>query len=75
MVSQATAVPVISLCLNEVSKAVTKSANDPNDMVVPEIQEVWKVVAQITADPLVMYKRVKAIFFLLVSYTALFTTR
>ena len=69
------AVPVTSCCLNEVSKAVMKLANVPNNMVVPEIQEVQKVVAQVMANPLITYERAKAIFFLLVSYTALFTMR
>ena len=69
------AVPVTSRCLNEVSKVMMKSAKDLNEMVVPEMQEVLKVVAQVMADPLVMYERVKAIFFSSVSYTALFTTR
>ena len=69
------AVPITSRCLNKVSKAVTKLAKDPNDMVVLEMQEVQKVVTQVTADPLVMYERAKAIFFSSVSYTALFTMR
>ena len=47
VVSQAMAVPVTSRCLNEVSKAVMKSANDPNNMVIPEIQEVQKVVTHL----------------------------
>ena len=47
-------VPVASCCLNEVSKMVTKSMKDPIEMVVLEMQEVLKVVTQVTADPLVM---------------------
>ena len=75
VVSQATATPVTSLCLKEVSKAVTKSAKEPKDVVVPEIQLVRKVEAQVSAEPLVMYDKAKAIFFSSVSYTALLTTR
>ena len=52
--SQATAVPITSHCLNEVLKAVMKSVKVPKEMVVPEIQLVQKVVAQIKAEPLVM---------------------
>ena len=37
VVNQATVVPVMSLCLKEVSKAETKSAKDPKEIVVPEI--------------------------------------
>ena len=54
VVSQATAVPVMSRCLNEVLKAVMKSAKVPNEIVVLEIQLVQKVVAQVKAEPLVM---------------------
>ena len=54
VVSQATAVPVMSHCLNKISKAVMKSVKVPNKIVVPEIQLVRKVVAQVKAEPLVM---------------------
>ena len=40
VVSQATAVPVTSRCLNEVLKVVMKSVKVPNKIVVPEIQLV-----------------------------------
>ena len=67
VVSQATAVPVTSLCLKEVSKAETKSAKDPKEIVVPEIQLVQNVVVQVRVEPLVIYERAKAIFFSSVS--------
>ena len=61
------AVPVISLCLKEVSKAETKLVKDSKEIVVLEIQLVRNVVAQVRAEPLVIYERAKAIFFSLVS--------
>ena len=67
VVSQATAVPVTSLCLKEVLKAETKLAKDPKEIVIPEIQLVWNIVAQVRAEPLVIYERAKAIFFSSVS--------
>ena len=54
VISQATAVPVMSCCLNKVSKVVMKSVKVPNEIVVLEIQLVRKVVAQVKAEPLVM---------------------
>ena len=54
VVSQATAVPVTSCCLNKVSKVVMKSVKVPNEMVVSEIQLLWKVVVQVKAEPLVI---------------------
>ena len=47
-------VPVTSRCLNEVSKAVTKSANEPKEIGVPEMQLVQKVMAHIRAEPFVI---------------------
>ena len=67
VVNHATAVPVTSLCLKEVSKAKTKSAKDPKEIIVLEIQLVRNVAAQVKAEPLVIYERAKAIFFLSVS--------
>ena len=46
--------PVTSCCLKEVSKAETKLAKEPKEIVVPEIQLVQNMVAQVRADPLVM---------------------
>ena len=54
VVNQATVVPVTSHCLNEVSKAVTKSVKEPKEIVVPEMQLVWKVVAHVRAEPFVI---------------------
>ena len=54
VVNQATAVPVTSHCLNEVSKAVMKSVKEPKEIVVPEMQLVWKVVAHVRAEPFVI---------------------
>ena len=54
VVNQATVVPVMSRCLKEVSKAETKLVKEPKEIVVPEIQLVRNVVAQVRADPLVM---------------------
>ena len=68
-------VPVTSLCLKDISKAVTKSAKEPKEIVVPDIQLVRNVEAQVRAEPFVIYDRAKAIFFSSVSWTALLTTR
>ena len=54
VVNQATAVLVTSCCLNEVSKVVTKSVNEPKEIVVPEMQLVQKVVAHVRAEPFVI---------------------
>ena len=67
VVNQATVVPVVSLCLKEVLKAETKSVKDSKEIVVPEIQLVRNVAAQVRAEPLVIYERAKAIFFSSVS--------
>ena len=54
VVNHATAVPVMSRCLKEVSKAETKSAKDPKEIVVPEMQLVRNVAAQVKAELLVI---------------------
>ena len=54
VVNQATAVLVTSRCLKEVLKVETKSAKEPKEIVIPEIQLVWNIMAQVRADPLVM---------------------
>ena len=50
-----------------VSNFEMKSGNVPMAMVVPVMAFCLNVVAQVRADPLVMYERAKAIFLLSVS--------
>ena len=59
--NQEIAFPVTSWCLNMVLNFAMKSAKVPRVNDVPEIVLWQKVTAQVRADPLVMYKRVKAI--------------
>ena len=59
--SQEIAFPVTSWCLNVVLNFVTKSAKVPRVNNVPEMALWRKVAAQVRADPLVIYKRAKAI--------------
>ena len=59
--SQEIAFPVTSWCLNMVLNFVTKSAKVPRVNDVPEMVLWRKVVAQVRADPLVIYERAKAI--------------
>ena len=63
VVNHVTAVPMTSLCLKEVLKAEMKSVKDSKEIIVPEIQLVRNVAAQVKAEPLVIYERAKAIFF------------
>ena len=58
---------VMLWCLNVVLNFMMKSANIPRVNEVPEMALWRKVEAQVRVDPLVMYKRVKAICFLSVS--------
>ena len=59
--SQEIAFLVTSWCLNMVLNFVTKSAKVPRVNDVPEMALWRKVAAQVRADPLVIYKRAKAI--------------
>ena len=59
--SQEMAFPVTSWCLNVVLNFVMKSAKVPRVNNVPEMALWRKVVAQVRADPLVIYERAKAI--------------
>ena len=65
--SQEMAFPVTSWYLNVELNLVTKSAKVPRVNEVPEMVLWQKVAAQVRADPLVMYKRVKAICLLTLS--------
>ena len=65
--NQEMAFPVTSWCLNAVLNSVIKSAKVPRVNEVPEMALWQKVEAQVRADPLVMYKRAKAICFSLES--------
>ena len=69
------AFPAVSWCLNIVWNFPRKSPQVPRVTAVPEMAFLWKVSAQVRADPLVMYERVKAIFFVSVSYDFLLTAR
>ena len=59
--SQEMAFPVTLWCLNVELNFVTKSAKVPRMNDVPEMVLWRKVVAQVRADPLVIYERAKAI--------------
>ena len=59
--SQEMAFLVTSWCLNVELNFVTKSAKVPRVNNVPEMALWRKVAAQVRADPLVIYERVKAI--------------
>ena len=59
--NQEIAFPVTSWCLNVVLNFATKSVKVPRVNDVPEMALWWKVVAQVRADPLVMYEKAKAI--------------
>ena len=59
--SQEMAFPVTSWCLNVVLNLAMKSAKVPRENDVPEMVLWRKVVAQVRAEPLVMYERAKAI--------------
>ena len=59
--SQEIAFPVTSWCLNVVLNFVMKSAKIPRVNDVPEMALWRKVVAQVRADPLVIYERARVI--------------
>ena len=73
--SQEMAFLVMSWCLNIELNFMTKSAKVSRENEVPEMVLWRKVAAQVRADPLVMYERVKAICLSSLSYTALLTRR
>ena len=65
--SQAIPLPLVSVCLKDFLNFFMKSSKVPRERVVEAKASCQKVEAQVAADPLLIYERVKAICFLSVS--------
>ena len=69
------AFPAVSWCLNIIWNFLRKSSQVPRVTAVPLMAFSRKVLAQVRADPSVMYERAKAIFFTSLLYEVLLTAR
>ena len=73
--SQEIAFPVVFWCLKVCWNFLRKSSQVPRVIAVPVMAFSQKVSTQVKADPLVMYKRAKVIFFASLLYKVSLTVR